>query len=151
MSLGRCISWLAVFFLCFAAAVASSQPILNGDADRQGDDTGILPEPYAGVVMNQTITVVGQDFYQNFMTAWRDKELSERYSLSIHERPSARSGSQVWIEFAQRRVFQANLPPSRSAVKAMSEQAVEIAYQNIVDAEVQRLVFKDDDLAADEF
>jgi curli production assembly/transport component CsgE len=150
MSVHRSVTALAVFTF-FLGMAASAQPGLSDDADRKSDDTGLLPESYAGVVTNQTITVGGQEFYQNFIAAWRDKELSDRYTLSIHERPSARWGSQVWIEFAQRRVFQANLSPSRSALKAMSEQAVEIAYQNIVDADIQRLLFRDRDLAADEF
>jgi curli production assembly/transport component CsgE len=150
MSIHRSVTALAVltFFLGMAAF---AQPRLSDDADRKSDDKGLLPESYAGVVTNQTITVGGQEFYQNFIAAWRDKELSDRYTLSIHERPSARWGTQVWIEFAQRQVFQANLPPSRPAAKAMSEQAVEVAYQNIVDADIQRLLFRDQDLAADEF
>jgi curli production assembly/transport component CsgE len=31
--------------------------------------------------------------------------LSERYIVSIHERPSARYGSLIWVEYEQRRVF----------------------------------------------
>jgi curli production assembly/transport component CsgE len=138
-----------LYFLLGTVASARAAP--GDDAERKGDDKGGLPDAYAGVVSNRTITVAGQEFYQNFMVAWRDKELSERYTLSIHERPSARWGSQVWIEFAQRPVFQANLSPSRAALKAVSEQAVEIAYQNIVDADIRRLLFRDQDLAADEF
>jgi curli production assembly/transport component CsgE len=136
-------------YLFLAAACALPRPSYG--EDQKSDDSGILPESYAGVVTNQTVTVAGQEFYQNFITAWRDKELSDRYTLSIHERPSARWGSQLWIEFAQRRVFQTNLSTSRSAIKTASERAVEIAYQNIVDADVQRLLFREIDLAVDEF
>jgi curli production assembly/transport component CsgE len=146
----------AKFLICLAccylfSAIAHAQQTAGADATRGNDENSVLPDPYAGVVTNQTVTVAGQEFYRNFMAAWQDKELNERYTLSIHERPSARHGSKVWIEFARRRVFQSNLPPSHRAIKEISEQAVEIAYQNVVDADVQRLLFREQDLAADEF
>ncbi len=134
---------IVALFIWPALAGAAPEPAveLNGR---------VLQELYGGVVVDQTITVAGQDFYQYFIVLWRDKPLSEQYAISIHERPSARWGNQVWIEFAQRRVFQTILPASRAGIKPVSEQAAEIAYQNVVDTEVQRLLFRDLDLGADE-
>jgi curli production assembly/transport component CsgE len=114
------------------------------------DESGTLRESYGGIVLNQTITVGGQEFYRQFTALWRDKPLAERYAISIHERPSARWGSQVWVEFAQRRMFQSALPSARSAIGALSERAAETAYQNVVDTDVQRLLFRNDDLGRDE-
>lgn len=107
-------------------------------------------ELYGGVVTNQTMTVAGQDFYQYFVASWRDREMSERYAISIHERPSARWGSQIWVEYAQKRIFQASLPSSRAGIKSLSEQAVDLAYQNVVDAEVNQMLFHDSDIGPDE-
>lgn len=107
-------------------------------------------ESYGGLVANQTVTVAGQDFFQYFVSAWRDRDLSERYAISVHERPSARWGTQVWIEYAQRRIFQASLPTARSGVRELGEQAVEEVYQKIADTEVERLLFRDVDLGPDE-
>jgi len=104
----------------------------------------------AGVVVNQTLTMVGQDFYQFFVAAWRDKPLSERYSVSVHERPSARLGSQVWVEYANRRMFQTFLPPARARLRQAGEEAVEVVYQSIVEADVLNLLFRDPDLGPDE-
>ncbi len=133
------------------AGIASAHSAGLGDngatIGRQGR---LQQELYGGVVVNQTVTVAGQDFYQYFVSYWRDKANSERYAVSVHERPSARWGSQVWVEFAQKRVFQASLPSARSNIQAVSVQAVEIAYQNVMDAEVQRVLFRDKDLAPDE-
>jgi curli production assembly/transport component CsgE len=107
-------------------------------------------DPYAGVVLNQTITVAGQHFYQWFVTYWRDREISDRFAISIHERPSARWGTQVWIEYAQKPVFQAALPSSIANIKALSEQAAEIAQQKVVDVEVDRLLFREWEFGPDE-
>lgn len=131
--------------LILIAALAASASA-RGTSSGQQDP----PEPYGGVVVNQSVTVAGHDFYQHFALAWRENPMSERFAVSVHEQPSARWGSRVWIEFRQRRIFQANLPPGRAAIKSISLQAVEIAQQRVMDAEVDRLLFRDVDLAADE-
>ena len=139
---------VAVFLILsatMAVAEEASQADLTSKAGRK-----TLQEFYGGVVANQTVTVAGQDFYQYFVSAWRDRDMSERFAISVHERPSARWGSQIWIEYAQRRVFQAFLPTGRAGIRALSEQAVEAAYQKVADAEVERLLFRDADMGSDE-
>lgn len=111
----------------------------------------VEPEPAAGVVTVQTVTIAGHDFSQYFLAAWRDKEGSEHYTLSINERPSARLGSEVWIGFAQRRVFQTRLPPARAAIRSLSENAAETVWQAVLQTDVERKLILDADLAPDEF
>lgn len=97
------------------------------------------------------MSFIGQEFYRAFMTAWRELPMTERYSLSVQERPSARWGSLVRIEFANRLVFSTFLSPGRrDLIGPAGEQAAQAAYQNVVDADVQRLLFKDPDLGPDE-
>jgi curli production assembly/transport component CsgE len=105
----------------------------------------------SGVVTNQAVTVAGQDFYQHFMNAWRDKEGSDRYTLAVRERPSARWGSEVWVEYAQGQVFRGRLPISRAALKQVADDAAEISYQNVLQADARRQVANDADIAPDEF
>lgn len=147
--------------VCFSAPNESTPPPANSLEsaatslrEKQLADSALnghgLQETYGGIVTDQTITVAGQTFYQAFVAAWHDKPNQERFVLSVRERPSARWGNEVWIEYAQRRVFQAVLPPNRSNIKAVVDQAVEIAYKNVADAEVQRLLFRDPDIGPDE-
>ena len=147
MRASRFCMWVLALFvsLPIQAAQPAATPGSNPDAG-----ITIPQEQYGGLVANQTVTVAGQDFYQYFVSAWRDQALNERYAIAIHERPSARSGSRIWIEYAQRPIFQAVLPASRAAVKALSEQAVTITYQKVADTEVERLLFRDVDLGVDE-
>lgn len=115
------------------------------------------PEPAAvateawGIVTSQTVTVAGHEFSNHFIAAWRDKPGSERYTLALRERPSARWGSLVWVEFGQQRVLQLQLPPARAGLEALAVNAAENAYQAIVDLEHQRRLAGDADLAPDEF
>lgn len=119
-------------------------------AETVGSQT-IQNDAYTGIVANQTITVAGQDFFQYFIAAWRDKDMVEKFEISISERPSARLGSQIWINYGQRRVFQTFLPAARAAIKPISLAAADAVYEGIVQADVQKLLFRDPDLGPDEF
>lgn len=110
-----------------------------------------LQEQYGGVVIDNTITVAGQDFFRSFSFFWREKPMNERYAVSIHERPSARLGNQVWVEHNNTRVYQTILPTLRAQINLIADIAAANSYQTIADLEVQRLLFKDPDLGADEF
>ncbi len=147
MKLLHLLLLVSLSFLGVAQVVAEPQALSSSDTQTE---RRALQEMYGGVVVNQTVTVAGQDFYQQFVAGWRDRALSERYAISIHERPSARWGARIWIEYAQRRIFQAQLPTGRAGIRALSDQAVEIAYQQVTDIDVERLLFRDADLGADE-
>ncbi|SAL84693.1 curli assembly protein CsgE [Caballeronia terrestris] len=109
-----------------------------------------LDAALGGVVTTDTVTLAGQDFYNWFAQAWSAIPLSERYIISVHERPSARYGSLVWVEYGQRRVFQAFLPIARSNVRRVAESAAQVAFQNVMQADLTRLLFRDVDMATDE-
>jgi len=121
---------------------------LAGAADVNGQKP--LDDALGGVVTTDTVTLAGQDFYSWFAQAWSAIPLSERYIVSVHERPSARYGSLVWVEFGQRRVFQAFLPIARANVRPVAENAAQVAFQNVMQADLTRLLFRDADMANDE-
>ena len=122
-----------------------------GHAAPELESTRETQEDASGIVTNQAVTVAGHEFCKYFIAAWRDKPGSERYTLAIGERPFARWGSQVWVEFAQRRVLQIQLPPARAGLQALAASAAESVHESILDIERQRQLVHDADLARDEF
>lgn len=144
---GACCRQLLVCLTALASA-------LTGQAEEftavKPSGTSLSTDLYEGMVLGQTVTVAGQDFYQGFVTLWRDKALGEHYSLLIRERPSARTGSVVWIEHRGRRLLQLTLPNSRSMIGRLCEQAVEEISQRLVEAELDAKLSGDKDLARDE-
>ena len=132
---------IARHFMCLALAAGAvvAQPAYGLDPDGWG------------IVTSQPITVAGHEFCRAFIAAWLDKPGSDRYTIAIRERPSPRWGTQVWVEYGPRRVLQVQLPPARTALKALGESAAESAYQAVLDAERQRTLILDADLAPDEF
>ncbi len=110
----------------------------------------VSAEPLRGMLVNQTMTVAGQEFFRNFAAGWRDLPVSQRYSVSIHERPSVRQGTRIWVAFNRETMFQAFLPPGRDQILALSEQAVAMVSASIIDTDLNRAMYRDADLAADE-
>jgi curli production assembly/transport component CsgE len=109
-----------------------------------------LADALGGIVTNDAVTLVGEDFHTFFAQVWTQMPMSERYIVSVHERPSARYGSLVWVEYDQRRVFQAFLPIARSNVRVIAESAAASVLQTVMQADIARLLFHEADLGSDE-
>lgn len=123
---------------------------LNGVETPDERAARILEDPLRGVVVNRTITVQGQEFYQFFAMRWSYIAGEVSYTISVHERPSARWGSEIWVEYQRDRVFHMFLPPIRSETKAISQEAAELVLENIQEIELQRTLFFSDDLGPEE-
>lgn len=108
------------------------------------------PDPLSGVVVNQTITVNGQEFYKSFTAAWLDSDIGSRFIVTVVERPNARHGTHVWVEHQRNKVFETILSPSRAQIQSLGSKAAEAVQQAIVSADVERALYIDQDLAKDE-
>lgn len=103
-----------------------------------------------GIIVNATISAAGQEFFRDFNEFWRDKPDGDTYNLDIVERPSRRFGNQIWVAFGQKRIFQGYLPVKLDRVRALSEQAVETSYANLITLGLMSPTSSDPDVAADE-
>src|SRR5690625_653821 len=90
-------------------AVAQTSGAVNGNGAAKEEETvderaaRLFEDPRRGVVVNRTITVQGQEFYQFFSMRWSYIAGDASYTLSVHERPSARWGSEIWVEYRRDR------------------------------------------------
>jgi curli production assembly/transport component CsgE len=103
-----------------------------------------------GLVVGQTMTMAGRAFYDSFASAWSDKDENGRFTVSISERPTARLGSQVFVDYGNRRLYQTFLPPNRALIPAIAAGAAAQVYQAILDYQLAQF-FGDPDLGRDEF
>ena len=107
-------------------------------------------ESLDGIVIDHTMTGVGQAFYQSFVRAWRELDEVASISLVVNERPSARWGSQIWVEHKSGTVYQVFLPPGLQRARDHAEQAALRVFQRVGQIKVEQTVFKDPDLGNDE-
>lgn len=129
-----------------AAGVAGCGPCL---AQSRGAPGSVFDGDIS-LIVNQTYTAGGLEFYRRFTDYWREKADGDRYTLVIVERPSRRYGNQVLVSLAQRPVFVAPLPLKFDAIRGISLDAVEQVYTAAVASNLRFLDQADPDMARDD-
>lgn len=110
-----------------------------------------LDEPgMSGVLVDRTITMIGKTFYRQFSQLSMESTILSNANLSIHERPSARWGSLVWISEGTKIIFEATLSPRLSDVDQYAEAAVEQVEQMVIQRKVMDALQQNEDLADEE-
>ena len=160
---GICIFTSAISALMVSSPVMTqpsqeqqqSRPADFMEAIRQAEivrkSTGLFEDPLKGIVINRTVTVQGHEFYRFFSNRWREFSEANPFTLTVFERPSARWGSEVWVEHRGQRMYHAFLAPARSSTKKASEVAVDLVIENVNRSEIERLFTNNPDRAPEEF
>ena len=135
--------------LCSATALAQQQavPPAGGAAARaaQLDESGL-----AGVVVNQTFTRFGQEFYRLFTQGLQDQAALQSRVLSIVEKPSRRLGNRITVLSGQTPVFDAILPFKQDKLAAFATQALDAVAANIAALMLESGALTGADLAPNE-
>ena len=123
-------------FLLVAMVSAYGQPQSVQSVPRNRD-MGVAADGIVGIVVNQTITTNGYEFYRIFSILWSEKLESKDYSLDIRERLSKRYGNHIDVYLGQKRVYSTFLPLKYDGLQALCEKAVEETQTNIVTLSMQ--------------
>lgn len=136
-----------LFLLVFLRGTAFAQTDLNSKFE------STLLNPYSegvsGVVVANTFTSAGNQFYRLFALAWRDKPESEKYSISVVESRARQRFSLITIYFANKVLYNAVLPARFSALQALVDQSIDAVSSGLLTIELSTSE-TDSDLAADE-
>jgi curli production assembly/transport component CsgE len=104
-----------------------------------------------GIVVNETFTSGGQEFYRRFTDFWREKPDFESYTLVVTERPSRRYGNRITVTYERQVVFAGNLPLKLDAIRALSADAAEKVNANVISLGLRMTGDADPDMAKDGF
>ncbi|EJM39163.1 Curli assembly protein CsgE [Pseudomonas sp. GM33] len=124
--------WLAALVLTLVTSFASAQ-----------DDEML------GFIIDDTISHIGHDFYYSFSERLRATSPMD-FNLVVRERPSARWGSLVTVEFQQRLVYRRFLPPNTVELKDEAYEAADQVRMEIVRRKLEVLLQDTTDLERDE-
>jgi curli production assembly/transport component CsgE len=102
-----------------------------------------------GFIIDDTISHIGHDFYYSFSERLRATSRMD-FNLVVRERPSARWGSLVTVEFQQRLVYRRFLPPNTVELKDEAYQAADLVRIEIVRRKLEALLQDTTDLERDE-
>jgi curli production assembly/transport component CsgE len=125
--------WLAALILMCVASFASA-----------GEDEEML-----GFIVDDTISHIGHDFYYSFSERLRATSPMD-FNLVVRERPSARWGSLVTVEYRQRLVYRRFLPPNTVDLQDDAYQAADVVRAQIAQQKLEALLQDTTDLERDE-
>ena len=106
-------------------------------------------EGVSGVVVANTITPAGHQFYRLFALAWRERPESERYSLAVVESRARQRLSLVTLYYANQSLYSAILPTRFPALQALVDQSLEAVASRLLTIELGASE-SDPDLGADD-
>ncbi|HEY6907214.1 MAG TPA: CsgE family curli-type amyloid fiber assembly protein [Ignavibacteriaceae bacterium] len=98
-----------------------------------------------GLIVDQTQTKIGHDFYDLFFANWQPPENQGDYTIVISEKPFPQSGTQIIIKINDNEIFQQILQPRSDAIEAVAQYGVEICGSYIQNYEaIQKQLAGDD-------
>jgi len=122
-----------------------------GQAEEELSRQFRLGEPgISGVVVDRTITMAGKTFFRQFSQLSLDNPIIGNANIAIHERPSARWGSQIWITEGNNIIFEATMPPRLSEIDDYVEAAIEQVEELLIRRTIIQALESDPDLADEE-
>ena len=139
-----------IFLLCMLFPAFWSNALAQAGPEAVAEET-IRGEGISGLIVDDTVTFIGRQFYDAFASAWLDQGIADGRNLSVHEQPTARSGSRVWIEHNRQNLFQVFLPPIRANIEDTARRAAASVARRFKTLEVERALSRNPDLAPDEF
>lgn len=104
-----------------------------------------------GILVDRTLTVVGQNFYRAFSQIAMERPIIGGATLTIHERPDARWGVQVWITEGNQVYFRTQLSPRLNDADDDARQAIDIVEKALLRRRLSNALNPSADLGAEEF
>ncbi|MDF0731755.1 curli production assembly/transport protein CsgE [Pseudomonas entomophila] len=102
-----------------------------------------------GFIVDNTISHIGHDFYAVFTDRLRATSRLD-FNLVVRERPDARWGSLVTVEYEREVLYRRFLPPNTTQLNDEAIAAADLVRQQIVQRKLQRLLQDTTDLERDE-
>ena len=106
-------------------------------------------EGVSGVVVANTITPAGHQFYRLFALAWREKPESETYSLSVVESRVRQRFTVVTLYYSNQSLYSAILPTRFPALQSLVDQSLDAVSSRLLTLELGASE-SDPDMAADD-
>jgi curli production assembly/transport component CsgE len=121
------------------------------DSGRLTDRDRPNMEERTGFVVSRTATNFGAEFFREFSDAWRDIDGTGSFDVTVVERPSARFGSQIFIEHNNRQIARVFLYAGRTAaIRPLATEAAAYVAKVLSDDALIGALTVDPDLAKDE-
>lgn len=102
-----------------------------------------------GFIVDRSISHIGHEFYRYFSERLRDTSKLD-FNLVVHERPSARWGSLVWVEYEGQTLYRRFLPPNRAQLQELAYASADQVLEAVARQKLEYLLQDTHDLERDE-
>lgn len=138
-----------LLFAAMAARAADDEvPIDSGTSIEL---SGTQFEYATGFIVDRTMTHFGAAFVHDFSTAWRSQTGTDGVDLTIIEKPSARWGSAITVEYNNRPAAKVFLYAGRSAtITPLAIETARYLAGKVADQRLMSQILRDPDLGKEE-
>lgn len=98
-------------------------------------ENSLLQFTLDGLVVDETQTKIGQDFYDLFYSTWDPPEDVYDYTITISEKPLPQLGTQLTVTIDDFVVFQQVIQPRYEIIELMALYAQDFSYQYLANYE----------------
>ncbi|KOO15559.1 curli production assembly protein CsgE [Vibrio xuii] len=153
--MGRCSVKGLLVSLSFAVFVSYSTPVFavieTDEKIEEKRDSHLLENEVDGLLIDRTMTRLGDDFYFFFTQLMNERHGSLKENLTVKERPTALSGSIISIFHREKLIYRTALSPGRQHAEDKAKEALTAVTSHLLRWKTQ-LSYQDTfDLAQDEF
>ncbi|MFC3607526.1 CsgE family curli-type amyloid fiber assembly protein [Stutzerimonas tarimensis] len=134
--------------LVLAGPLAASEQVAL-EAQLHEDTGASLEAELSGLVIDNTISRFGYEFHRQLSMGLQDLS-GMTFHLVVRERPSARWGSLVWVEYGNQILYRRFLQPNVSQIEEIARPAVTQVLEELSRLRLQALLQDTHDLERDE-
>ncbi len=102
-----------------------------------------------GLIIDQTQTKIGRDFYDYFYAKWEAPLFIKNYNIYVKERPLPKMGSWIFIEAHEQQVFRQVLRPRAADIEESAKKAAEYVHNFLLKYEEMKKELGNDDMQGD--
>lgn len=94
-----------------------------------------------GLVMDETRTKIGQDFYSIFYSNWTPPEDARNFTITVQEQPMPSLGTRVTVQLNNQTVFQTRLQPRYAYIEQAAKRAVYVTWRRLQRGQATRKIY----------
>jgi curli production assembly/transport component CsgE len=119
-----------VLFAAYISLSLAAQEVIDAD------DAGLEID---GLIVDETRTRMGSDFYDLFYTNWEAPPEARNFTIVIMEQPAPQMGTRMTLKVNDQEVAQFMLQPRYEIIEELALQSVQFLRQHLSERELMRL------------
>lgn len=101
--------------------------LLRADSVQSIRQRASLGPESSGLIVDQTITKIGHDFYDQFFSHWEPPPGNDDFTITINERPARGNNAIVALSVNENELLEFPLQAKYDLIEEAAQQAIEVA------------------------